>query len=127
MGELKTASFDWFKLYSGASGSARLAYARDAEAAIISAREEGAKAEREAIYWEVASRSHVAYDRNEDCPILADSFIRQVKEWVIDDDYTNPRCLQFHDAVKGAPKAFPWTTGRRGSYSRRHYEAVPGR
>ena len=47
------------------------------------------------------------YDRNEDCPILADSFIRQVKEWVMDDDYTNARCEQFHDEMKGAPKAFP--------------------
>lgn len=47
------------------------------------------------------------YDRNEDCPILAASFIEQVKEWVMDDDHTNARCEQFHDAVKGEPKAFP--------------------
>jgi hypothetical protein len=47
------------------------------------------------------------YDRNEDCPILASSFISQVPEWVSDDDGENARCLQFHDQVKGEPKEFP--------------------
>lgn len=47
------------------------------------------------------------YDRNEDCPILANSFISQVPEWITDDDHNNPRCTQFQDQVKGAPKEFP--------------------
>lgn len=47
------------------------------------------------------------YDRNEDCPILAASFGKQVKEWVSDDDGDNPRCEQFQDQVKGEPKEFP--------------------
>ena len=50
------------------------------------------------------------YDRNEDCPILADSFIKQVPEWVCDDDEENAKCTQFHDAVKGEPKEFPTDT-----------------
>jgi hypothetical protein len=47
------------------------------------------------------------YDRNEDCPILAASFIHQVKEWICEEDGSDSRCTQFHDAVKGAPKEFP--------------------
>jgi hypothetical protein len=47
------------------------------------------------------------HDRNEDCPILAASFIGQVPEWEMDDDGENTRCTHFQDAVKGEPKEYP--------------------
>ena len=47
------------------------------------------------------------YDRNEDCPILAASFIEQVPEWECDDDGENARCTHFNDPAKGEPKEYP--------------------
>jgi hypothetical protein len=47
------------------------------------------------------------YDRNKDCPIIAESFIRKVKEWVCEEDGSNSRCLQFLDHVKVEPKEYP--------------------
>lgn len=44
------------------------------------------------------------HDRNEDCPILAASFMGQVPEWVMDDDYENARCTSF---TEKEPKEFP--------------------
>lgn len=44
------------------------------------------------------------HDRNEDCPILAASFLGQVPEWIMDDDYTNERCTAF---TEKEPKEFP--------------------
>jgi hypothetical protein len=44
------------------------------------------------------------HDRNEDCPILAASFIDQVPEWVCEDDGSNAHCTQFKEKE---PKEFP--------------------
>ena len=44
------------------------------------------------------------YDRNEDCPVLADSFLGQVPQWIQDDDHTNAQCTQFSATE---PKEFP--------------------
>jgi hypothetical protein len=43
-------------------------------------------------------------DRNEDCPILAASFLGQVPEWIEEDDGTIQRCTQY---TLKEPKEFP--------------------